>query len=186
MSKDLTVPDLSLTKRDGPLEVDVQLDATPDPVVSDEAALAAFERAGMMMATKETVRDLASVGIHVKGIGVLKIQRGRVMMTQQRIDETMRMMIGQMDSVLKDEKKKSKTPELVKLANSVRSLADSITKSQRLAVEIESITVGSGAPVSDTPQATTASFQPKSKVQASGHQSTTIHAQNVFVAEKPS
>ena len=165
---------MELPKGNGkPLDVDVVLEAIPDPAVTDIQALEAFKRAGLVMVGVDTVKDLAAIGIYVKGVGVLKIQRGRAMITQQKLDEAIRVMSEHMVAIHNDSKLKprTKTNDLVKSAGVLASLTRGSTDSQRLAIELESMTVVTGAPVTDTPVPMN-SFQPKAKITPV---STTIH-----------
>jgi hypothetical protein len=169
---DLTAPELPVAKRE-PLEVEIAMEAMPEPTVTDEQALEAFRRAGLTMVRVDTVRDLAAVGIYVKGVGVLKVQRGNVMVTQQMLREAMRTAAEHIEAIKNDKKMttKSKTNDFVRTMGGLAGLAKANNESQRLAIEIESLTVATGAPVTDTPIPTN-SFAPKEKIRP---MSTTIH-----------
>ncbi|HEU4344379.1 MAG TPA: hypothetical protein VFU31_22695 [Candidatus Binatia bacterium] len=167
--------ELDVIPKTKPLEVDVAMEAMPDPTVTDDQALEAFQRAGLAKVEANTVRDLAAIGIYVKGVGVLKIQRGKAMVTQQLLFEAMRIAADHMAAIQNDEKlklkPKSKTNDLVRSMGGLAGLARASNESQRLAMELESLTVGAGSPVSDGPQPVS-SFAPKAKIQPVA---TTIH-----------
>lgn len=164
MGNELTAPKPTPIRTE-PVEVDVAIEALPEPTVTDDQALEAFKRSGLTLVTAETVRDLAAVGVYAKGVGVLRIQRGRAMFTQQRLEEAMRLLSSHMHTVHADPKLKTsaKTNNLVRSAGALSSLARQTTESQRLATDIESLTTQSGAPVADTPN-NVPSFAPKQKV----------------------
>jgi len=176
MTKELTLPD-------SPLEVDVPLEATPERVVTDEESIKSFKSLGLAFVSETAVRDLAAIGINAKGVGVLKIQRGGVLVTQQFGRHAMKMLIAHMEAVDADKSKKNKTADLTRTAHSVGYLMGKMNECGHLAVEIESKTVSSGAPVTDTPNQQQ-SFQPKAKIQPLP---TTIHnhgTTNILVQEK--
>lgn len=170
-----------LPKKDQPLEVDVPIEAIPEPTVTDAEAIEALRRCGLANIGANAIRDLAAIGIHAKGVGVLRQQRGRAMVSQHKLDQAVNILLTEMNAVAGDAKVKNRVDKLVRLGNGIGFVTGKITESQRLAIEIESMTVGSGAPVGDKPEMQQG-FAPKAKIQPG----TTIHAQNVFVAEKKS
>lgn len=165
--------ELDVIPKTQPLDVDVTTEAMPDPTVTDEQALEAFARAGLARVSAGTVRDLAAVGIYMKGVGALKIQRGRAMITQQLLHESMRIASEHMGAIQKDDKLKlkAKTNDLVRTMGGLAGLARASNDSQRVSIELESMTVASGSPVTDSPLPMN-SFAPKAKIQPV---STTIH-----------
>lgn len=182
MTKDLTVPEL----KDGkpPLEVDVTMEAIPEPQVTEGQAIEAFKRNGLVNVGPGTIGDLAAIGIYTKGVGTLRIQRGRAMVVQQILQESMQHIAKHMKSIVDDQNKKGKTNELVRIGGALASLAGRATESQRLSVEIETSELPPGAPLTDTPS-NTASFQPRQKVQPAG--TTTVNnfgPTQVLVQEK--
>lgn len=183
--KDLTVAELPEPKKP-PVDVDVPLEAMTEPTITDEEAIKTFERLGLVEVSARNVRDLAHIGTYLKGVGVLKIQRGRAMMTQQLVYENMRVASEHMAAIKNDPKIKpgAKTNSLVRCMGALAGLIRAANDSQRVSIEIESSTVATGAPVADGPP-TVNSFAAKAKIQPVG---TTIHNHGptqVLVQPKP-
>lgn len=110
--------------------------ALRDPVISEEAALDAVQRQGSVMCSKKAVSDLAAIGVHVMGAGSLKVQRGQVFISQQRLNQALILLMDELQRLTKGNDKK-KTAKLAQIAQSLGYLTARLTDSQSLMVAIE-------------------------------------------------
>lgn len=118
---------------DGPLEVPTDI---PDPVITDEDAFRIFKRMGMAAISPSVIRDLGTLGIYVKGVGVLRNQRGTAILSQQRLNLLLETI---MKNVIAADKKggKDKVKTLSELTKAFGYLLGKMTESQRFVVEME-------------------------------------------------
>lgn len=162
-----------------PVDVDIEIEAHADPLITDDQALAAFRENGLVDVQPGTVKNLANLGIYTKSVGSLKIQRGRVLVSQHRLDKVMNALVNEFDRINSSDSKAKKTEKLLGLAKAIGQLTARQTECQELAIDIESKAVAAGAPVQDGPQPTQASFPQRAKIQPT----TMIHAQHVTIHE---
>lgn len=114
-----------------PVEVDI-----PDPIIAEEAALQAMEHLGQVTIPTEYVNKLAAVGIHVKGAGVIRIQRGRAMLNQTLLDRCM-VDLAKMINKIASGSAKARVDQASKLSHALGYLSSKLTESQRFMAELE-------------------------------------------------
>lgn len=119
----------------------------PDRKVAEPEAIEAMQRAGAVVVQSKLFHDLESVGIHVRGVGVLKYVRGRAVISQHRLDTLMkeiaeRILVGQSEDGGKA--KKPSNAEIIKMTNALGYLSTKLTESLRLLVEIEGVVAPPG------------------------------------------
>lgn len=156
------------------MEVPVDI---PDPVVTEDEAIAALERQGHVDLDARTIRDLRDIGVFAKATGLLKIQRGRGMVNQQTLHKAMIAMQDEMDKVLHS-RLKDKTAKMTALARTIGYLSSKVTESQRMMMGIEKLSQPAGTIESEMP--VNNGFRPGQTVKpAKG--STMIMARNVHI-----
>lgn len=111
----------------------------PDQVVTEEEALEAFRRQGMAKIPAKLATDLRTIGISFHQVGITKIQRGRAVMTQERLDSTIRIIQEQIDRISEDKTlgPKSKVALLAKLAEAQCACISRMTDSIELMVKLD-------------------------------------------------
>jgi hypothetical protein len=146
-----------------PLEVPVALE---EPMVADREAVAALRRAGLVTMAECTLRDLKTIGVHIHGAGTLRIQRGRAMVTQQMLADTMRELFSEIQVVKSEKETKARHKLMLAMAHALGALSAKMTESQELMLKLEG---GTGA-VADSgpPPGLVKSFTPGQQVQAGG------------------
>jgi len=125
--------DALVTVDDSPLPVATDI---PDPIVADEEAWHIFKRFGLSNISRQSMNDMARLGIYVKGIGVLRNQRGSAVLTQQRLGTIMET-LGRAVELEWKGKRRGKMETIAKLAQSFGYLVSKMTESQRLLIEME-------------------------------------------------
>lgn len=167
-------------KSEPPVEVPVEIQ---EKIVSAEEAKQAMVRLGLNDVAVDVVHDLETVGIYVKARGVLKVQRGRVLVTQQRIEDILREITDTVKQGKKDEKG-DRVPldvdELAKLVHAAGYIFSKQTESQKFAVEMERVRATTDS-MADDEEPSTKSFKPGSKVQPKKIPGTAIVAQTVHI-----
>jgi hypothetical protein len=84
------------------------------------------------------LRDLASIGEHVQGAGVLRVARGRALVNQQRVDSVMRELAAAVMEIQQKPKKTRRDLALMaQLAHAFGGLAARQTESQHLLLAVE-------------------------------------------------
>lgn len=129
-----------------PLEVMV---SPTDRVVSEKEAVEGMRRLGLEKVRESTVRDLEALGIHMKTVGTLKIQRGWIMVDQNRLHIAMCQIANLLTKIATEEdpkKNKKQVEHIGKLAASLSELSRRSTDAGRLAVEIEGLVSPGGSP----------------------------------------
>lgn len=103
--------------------------------VTDQDALLALQRLGFVELRRNDVNDLATVGTHLHGAGVVRVQQGRIMVSQQQLADTMRTLY---DAIIKIGKAdKPKTGDLTRLAAVLGTLSSRQNESIKLMVNLE-------------------------------------------------
>ena len=86
------------------------------------------------------IRDLASIGEHVQGSGVLRVTRGRALVNQQRLDTMMReLSAAVMEMQEKPKKTRRDLTSMAELSHSFGYLSARLTDSQHLMLEVEKV-----------------------------------------------
>lgn len=165
------------TQKPTSLEVEVSI---PDQVITDESAAEAMRSQGLIMLQKNTITDLASIGINLQGVGVMRVQRGRALVSQQRLDEASRVVYNEIIELSKDKSAKGRLAKICQLSQSLGYLASKLTESQELMLSIDGEKTGYHAMPSDEP--TTKAFTPGSIVRGGG---TAIMAREVHLHPAP-
>lgn len=128
--------------------IPVAIEDVPDEVVTDEQAEAALQRLAFVPIAKDTVKDLRQVGVHLKGQGVLKVARGRVMVNQAVLAATIGVLANQITKVNPNQAVgKDVTNKLHKLGTTLASLVKVSNDSQELLLEIEKLGAPPGKPM---------------------------------------
>lgn len=121
------------------LEVSVDL---TDKVVTDEEAEEIMKANGLAVVQKNNITKLAQLGIYLHGVGVMRMQRGRALMSQERLDQASAILFRKMNEVANDPEAKGQVQKLTALAQSLGYLATKITQSQEVMMLME----GQGKP----------------------------------------
>jgi hypothetical protein len=133
----------SLQKRDKPQVPNVSVDAGEEVKISDEEALECFERQlGCIKVGPQGISDLEKIGIYVRGVGVLKLQRGNAMINQQFVKRVLTEMVKMVEVGKKDRKGKTQpltVNDICALGRALGYLSSKLTESQKFAVELERV-----------------------------------------------
>lgn len=124
-----------------PVEVDIK-----DEIVTEEMAIEDLKAAGMVVVPKEHLKRIARVGVYLKGVGVLKMQRGQALITQQRLDESLRSIANELRKLSNSKRKANRIKDMCMLAHEIGFLSDKLTSSQQMLVEIEHVQAPAGLP----------------------------------------
>jgi len=146
-----------LAKTNGGLPVlEVGLD---EKVICLEEAIATLRReSGMVELPHDTIAGLANLGIYARGVGVLRTQRGRVMITQTGLANNLKIMTERLNSEHARGTRANKKL-MVELSNSISRVAAVLNDSVEAALSLEKVAAPSGKPDDIEPPRNTA-FQP--------------------------
>lgn len=111
-------------------------------VVTDADAALAISREGGIKIEAETVRDLATIGIFVRGTGVLLEARGRATMTQRSVARVMAKIVDVVENGGVDKKDPTKkvplSPNAIfTAAKAIAAVSAAISESQRVMLDVE-------------------------------------------------
>jgi hypothetical protein len=126
---------LSDTKKPAIIDVDFV-----DKVSIEETAVEALKTQGCVILGQKCITDLAVVGQYIRGVGVLRHQRGRAIITQQKLDQVFNSVLdilrdGKTDS---KGKKKNLTPtDIQRLSQAAAAIASANTRSQEFMLKVE-------------------------------------------------
>lgn len=141
--------ELAKTENGKPIEVDVGI---MEVIPTDDEALAAMKRLGFITMGPGVLRDLRAMGLYVKGVGVRHIERGRTLISQQRMDLTMRKITELIEQVADSPMKPAaKIKHLATLANSLATCMGKLTESQKFQADNERMSAA--RPIGAIPQA---------------------------------
>lgn len=76
------------------------------------------------------------MGIYVGGLGVLKMQRGRAMINQQRVDDAMRQMSELLAAIMAGTSKQ-KIAQATKVVQTIAYVSRALTDAQKFLAEVE-------------------------------------------------
>lgn len=146
-----------MKKLNAPPETDIVLHPVPEvpiainePVISDDEVAEAIKRQGGITIPKKAITDLAAIGAHVMGAGILKVQRGQVIISQQRLNQVMLLLMAELTR-LNAGSDRNKTTKMVQISQSIGYLTARLTDAQSLMVSIERIQHPSGSIADEIP-----------------------------------
>lgn len=114
--------------------VPIKLDA---PVL-DQEAIDAYKREGFIEMPADRVADLAKIGQHTHQTGTIRIQRGKAMVSQFRVEASMRALQAEIDRLQAlPPNTKGRLKELLACTQQLGYLASKLTASQELMVLME-------------------------------------------------
>lgn len=123
--------------------MDVGLD---DHILNDdEAAAVLMAQTGLSTLSREEIRGLANLGIYVRGVGVLRTQRGQVAVNQTFLRNALKILN---EKLVKEHARGTKArPEaLVKLSREIANVVSAMTETQVLALNLEKVAAPTGKP----------------------------------------
>jgi hypothetical protein len=140
-----------------------------DRAVTPEDVERIMQENGLSEISARGIHDLAAIGIYLHGAGVMRVQRGRSLITQQRLDQAMRLLQEELIITAQDReaKPKDRVDRMTKLAQSIGYLSSKVSESQELMLSTDQ----AGRPaVTHMPQdePTARSFSPGAIVRGAG------------------
>jgi len=136
--------------------LDIGLD---DRVVClDEAVETLRRESGMVALPHDTISALANLGIYARGVGVLRTQRGRVMITQTALANNLKVMTERLNAEHARGSRANKKL-LVELSGAISRVASVINESTEVALSLEKAAAPTGKPDDIEPPRNTG-FQP--------------------------
>lgn len=153
-----------LTKLEVPVGIDEQ-------TVTDDEALQAMKRQGFITMDRQHMHDLRTIGLHAHGGGVLRIQGGRALVSQQRIERVMQILHEEIAILHQDQDPNTnhtnRQSRMVAMAQVMGYLASRLTESQEFMIGLEGGKRRTEAQIfEDVPK--TKTFAPGSIVKAGG------------------
>lgn len=152
-----------------------------EPTVTEKQAIEALERQGLISLPPNILADIDAVGAYVRGPGVMRNQRGRAVINQQRLDSLMRQlteMLASGEKILADGKKRKLTfPDFLAASKVMGYLSSKLTESQKLMAELQRI--GSAGRPIEEPEAPRNGFTPGKAVVPANQ--TQIYAKEVHM-----
>ena len=125
-------------------------------VMTDEESKANLGRLGLTVIGDSKLRDFEQLGIHFKGVGVMKVQGGLAISAQLILHKAMTVLAEKLMA------KKVSVKNAIALSKALGYSLSKLTESQKLTFETEG--AGSGTrPASDTPRVP--SFPPGANIQ---------------------
>jgi len=118
-----------------PPPVPVSID---EPQVMDDEAIAALKRQGFSEISPTAIRDLKTLGVHVHQLGTIRIQRGRAMVAQKRVEDGMKILHEELLRVQALEpNKRGRLKDMLAITEKLGFLAGKLTAAQELMVVME-------------------------------------------------
>lgn len=108
-----------------------------EPQITDAEATESLKQFGLVEVNANTMRSLNLLGGFAKTKGLVQNQRGRAMVTQERVDEAMRAMADIVTGRKKINGKQAKFDQIIRAGATLSQLARSSCDSQRVVLEIE-------------------------------------------------
>lgn len=123
------------------------MDVGIDEGLPDEKAITQVlrEATGITTIAAREIKQLAELGIFVRGVGALRKQRGEVTVTQVWLNQSLQALVSRLTAEA-DRKSKARLGQIRGLAHAIALLSNAKTKSQELALELEKATAPSGKP----------------------------------------
>lgn len=130
-----------------------------DKVILEAEASAILKReSGMTDLPPDTISALAGLGVYARGVGVLRTQRGRVMITQTALANNLKIMTERLNAEHARGGRANKQV-LIELSNAVSKVAAVLNESTEVALSLEKVAAPTGKPDDIEPPRNTA-FQP--------------------------
>lgn len=123
----------NVVKLSAPLPVEVGLE---DPMISDDELVKVLTRQGFSEVGLSRIQDIRACGVALKGLGVLKMQRGRALVSQQRMDNAMRYLADLLEEVMAGNKS-TKISQAIRLAQALGYMGSKLTEAQAFLAEME-------------------------------------------------
>lgn len=112
--------------------------AIEDEQITDEAAVEAMKRQGFVEFSATSIRDLANLGAHLHQLGTIRIQRGRAMVAQKRVEDGMKVMHEELLRIQAlPPEKRGRLKDMLAVAEKLGFLAGKLTGAQELMVLME-------------------------------------------------
>lgn len=132
-----------LQKTKGLPVIEVGLD---ERLLTDEEAIQVLrETTGIATLKPNSIRGMAQLGLYARGVGVLRKQRGEVIVTQSWLNETIQVLIDRFQEE-HARGSKARISVLRGLAHDISTLTGTKIDSQRLALELEKVAAPTGKP----------------------------------------
>lgn len=154
----------------------VEIASPDDRVPTDAEAERALQAAGFTKVTRQTLIAQRQLGVHLKGQGVLKAQRGIAFICQQRLLQSIDHLARFYDEGVPNAKgvvKPIKPTDAVNVAKAIALSVGKMTDSQKFVVSMEQKEKPDGMPSEDVP--TGKSFPPGTYVAAGAGAEVHIH-----------
>lgn len=144
--------------------------------VTEADAIAAMKRAGGLVVNEHYLEDLETIGIHARR-GTVKIQRGRAMINQRRMEVVLESLVCNLTAVQVVTNKKQKVADgkiamaprdYAAVVQSFSQLSSKLTESQQFSLGAEEVYRPAAAP--QDPDQQQNSFLPGAKVQPASTQ----------------
>lgn len=118
-----------------------------EPLPTSEGATNAMVRMGYVRIGQHELEDLAAIGVYVRNVGVARICRGKVMVSQQRLNTAIQTLTAAIVELgEKPNKTRSDITSMGQLTLALARLSQELTESQRLLVELERMSPGEDVP----------------------------------------
>lgn len=116
-----------------PLAVEVGID---EPMIAEAELKEILKRQGFAEVGLARMNDTGRMGVALKGLGVLKMQRGRALINQQRMDDAMRQMCELLTEILASNKK-TRIASANKTAQTISYMSRALTDAQKFMADHE-------------------------------------------------
>jgi len=165
-------------------QVQVEVDLE-EPAMSDDLLVETLKRCGCATFGPTRIKDLARIGVHLRGVGVTKIQRGAVMVDLGKVDEVIDVVRGMLGARV-EKSGKGTIRDLAVLTSAFGMLMKTKTDVQRLALEVEQ--AASPGKTIEEPPGPAQNFAPGKRISPRGGGNQTLvlaHNANVYPDGKP-
>lgn len=157
----------------------VEIESPDDLVPTDKEAEEALQSLGFTKLSGAALAAQRKVGLHLKGNGVLRSQRGIAFIAQQRLLQGMDFLAKFFDDGVpnaKGVKKPMKPREAVDVVKAIAISVGKMTDSQKFVVSMEQKEKPDGMPIDDVPVGK--SFPPGTYIAAGAGASVHVHGPN--------
>jgi len=159
-----------------PAPPEVEIDGLDDRIPTDEEAEKALRAMGFVDMPKETLAHFRTIGVHFKGRGVLKTQRGSAFIGQQRLHQAMAYLsayLVEQPSANGKKPKRLKVKDAVEVTKALALAVGKMTDSHKFVVSLEAKSKADGLPLDEAP---TAKSFPPGTVMIGGNAQAHFHA----------
>jgi hypothetical protein len=115
-----------------------RMDSKTEVIPTGEETTAAMRRMGGVTVGEHELQDLATIGAHVQRVGVFRAVRGRLLLNQELLTNSIQNLTETIKELKeKPEKNRASLASMAKLSRSIRDLSAQLRDSQQLLLEVE-------------------------------------------------